>query len=691
MRRAASLVVCAAGGARRARRARPAGAAWRQRRRRRRRRPARLGRLRPARAGRRLDRRSPRSRPTAATSRSRPAPATSSPTTIPTRPASTAPAASSASTSQTRALEKVADGDLFAKKETKATNSCAAAPRTRRSAPTAATSPSPPPSRSSPADTNDNVDVYVRDMAIPIGSPGRLRPRLGSRRRRRRRRATGRRPFPSPGSEPGRRRLARGGDLRRRPEGRRSAPTRPPTCRRAPAADVPAGQVFLRDRDADTTTLVTAKRDPGTGAMTAEPAGGALGAALSADGTTVAWTGGNAAAQTRFLGGENQDPSFLYYLWRRVADGPPRRRGGSPASPTPTTRPVRRGRHHDLRPDLDRALLRAAHRPGVEPRRDRLPAAGAERRRLHRRLPDRRRAAPGGLHRSRARPLRHRHDARAQPQGGDGRADPRHGRQRPGDQPAARQHRDVGERALPGADHGAHQIHPAGAAAARRTAAGARPPRAVRGRPPGAHARTGDPLLLRRRHRRRRPERRHASPPTARASPSPRSPATSSSATPTRRTDAFVATRRPDPAGGPPRDGACGGGPARDDRSRPRRPADRRPGEVEGRRGDRPDGVGPGRRRRQGGGESARRRAAQAPHPGHGERPGARERPQQRAPRPAPGPPLPRRAARAARRSPVASLVTYVASRGGRRASASARVVFRQDAARKQPFARSEK
>ena len=26
--------------------------------------------------------------------------------------------------------------------------------------------------------------------------------------------------------------------------------------------------------------------------------------------------------QTRFLGGENADPSFFYYLWRRVADGP---------------------------------------------------------------------------------------------------------------------------------------------------------------------------------------------------------------------------------------------------------------------------------------------------------------------------------------------------------------------------------
>jgi len=55
--------------------------------------------------------------------------------------------------------------------------------------------------------------------------------------------------------------------------------------------------------------------------MTATPAGGAVGAALSADGTTVAWTGGNTAAQTRMLGGENPDPAFLYYLWRRIGDG----------------------------------------------------------------------------------------------------------------------------------------------------------------------------------------------------------------------------------------------------------------------------------------------------------------------------------------------------------------------------------
>jgi len=88
------------------------------------------------------------------------------------------------------------------------------------------------------------------------------------------------------------------------------------------AVDVPAGQLFLRDRAADTTTLVTATWDAEADEMTAQPAGGARGAALSADGTTVAWTGANAAVQTRFLGGENPEPTFFYYLWRRIADGP---------------------------------------------------------------------------------------------------------------------------------------------------------------------------------------------------------------------------------------------------------------------------------------------------------------------------------------------------------------------------------
>lgn len=88
-----------------------------------------------------------------------------------------------------------------------------------------------------------------------------------------------------------------------------------------PGIETGAGQIFVRDLAAQSTTLVSASRDAGGDQMTAQPAGGAIGAALSADGTTVAWTGNKAAAQTRFLGGENTDPSFFYYLWRRAPFG----------------------------------------------------------------------------------------------------------------------------------------------------------------------------------------------------------------------------------------------------------------------------------------------------------------------------------------------------------------------------------
>ncbi|MGA9314387.1 MAG: hypothetical protein WBV77_07145 [Solirubrobacteraceae bacterium] len=81
------------------------------------------------------------------------------------------------------------------------------------------------------------------------------------------------------------------------PEG--STPTTPP------------GQLFVRDLQNKTTTLVTSK-------MAGGPAGGAEGpATLSADGSTVAWVGDAAPSQTVFLPGEDLDESIPYYLWRR--------------------------------------------------------------------------------------------------------------------------------------------------------------------------------------------------------------------------------------------------------------------------------------------------------------------------------------------------------------------------------------
>ncbi|MGA9876996.1 MAG: hypothetical protein WBQ21_14430 [Solirubrobacteraceae bacterium] len=81
-------------------------------------------------------------------------------------------------------------------------------------------------------------------------------------------------------------------------------------------------QLFVRDLQEKTTTLVTRT-------MAGEkPAGGAEGpATLSADGSTVAWVGDKAPAQTVFLPGEDLDESIPYYLWQRwrEPDAPTRR------------------------------------------------------------------------------------------------------------------------------------------------------------------------------------------------------------------------------------------------------------------------------------------------------------------------------------------------------------------------------
>ncbi len=221
-----------------------------------------------------------------------------------------------------RTLEKVADGDLFAEEGAKESNEFlrlgASSPSISADGRYVAFATAEPGLVA--ADTNDNVDVYVRDMAVPIGSPGAY-DLVSARDGGDVPASYGPPAVPFPGSEPGAEVSrgvaisADGGKVAFRTE----APSDLPA---SVSADAPAGQILLRDRVTDTTTLVTAKRDPETGAMTGEPAGGALGAALSADGTAVAWTGGNAGAQTRFLGGENPASTFFYYLWRRVADGP---------------------------------------------------------------------------------------------------------------------------------------------------------------------------------------------------------------------------------------------------------------------------------------------------------------------------------------------------------------------------------
>ncbi|HUB99556.1 MAG TPA: hypothetical protein VMS11_07015 [Solirubrobacterales bacterium] len=107
-----------------------------------------------------------------------------------------------------------------------------------------------------------------------------------------------------------------------------------------PGVPTPAWQIVVRDLDDERTTLVSAERDPESGAMTEKPvAGGGMissgslealrGAALSADGSTVAWLGTHLPAQVPMSAAEAQtitqlDSTPMVYdepLWRRLAAG----------------------------------------------------------------------------------------------------------------------------------------------------------------------------------------------------------------------------------------------------------------------------------------------------------------------------------------------------------------------------------
>lgn len=225
---------------------------------------------------------------------------------------------------QTRALEKVADGSLFQESNNAFLRRGAFNPSISADGRYVAFSTA---QRLAPADTNENVDVYVRDMgaALPAGgvcSGAAPCPyQLVSARNGGEEPAHYEAPaLPSTGGNPGAstsRGVAISSDGQR-VVFRTEAPSDLPA---GATTDVPAGQIFVRDLATHSTTLVTAMRDANTEQMTEQPAGGAIGAAISADGTAVAWTGDNAVAQTRFLGGENTDPIFYYYLWRRAPFG----------------------------------------------------------------------------------------------------------------------------------------------------------------------------------------------------------------------------------------------------------------------------------------------------------------------------------------------------------------------------------
>jgi hypothetical protein len=175
-----------------------------------------------------------------------------------------------------------------------------------------------------PGDTNNNIDVYVRDMTVPLtldraesGAYELVSARDGTDA------AAAYQPQdpPQPGREIGSE-LTAGSAISA--DGRTVVfrTRRSSDLPARPTVDTPDGQVFVRRLDAERTFLVTRNRASGA------PAGGAAGpAGISADGSTVVWTGSNAPAQTELLFGENTDDTLPYYLWQRVSPtpGPTRR------------------------------------------------------------------------------------------------------------------------------------------------------------------------------------------------------------------------------------------------------------------------------------------------------------------------------------------------------------------------------
>ncbi len=157
-------------------------------------------------------------------------------------------------------------------------------------------------------DTDDRLDVYVRDLNVPIGQPGAftLVSALNG--------------TDTPAT------FAPGGLGAITPTlAAISADGRTVAFVTDTASDLPAGgagtsagQIFIRHLDTRQTEVVTLDTN-------GAPAGGAdvlRGVALSADGSTVVWNGQNTPAQTRFLTNEPAAPNFVELLWRRVADGP---------------------------------------------------------------------------------------------------------------------------------------------------------------------------------------------------------------------------------------------------------------------------------------------------------------------------------------------------------------------------------
>lgn len=191
-------------------------------------------------------------------------------------------------------------------------------------------------------DLNDNVDVYLRDMSVPL-RPDRAAAGayvLVSAKDGGDVPASYARPPDTPEPLPGQRNpgAETWGATAISADGRyvvfRTAEWRSDLPDRA-LPDVPPGQVLVRDVVARRTHLQTVTTRSGGATALGEPAGGAAPQlAISADGGTIAWVGANAPAQTRFVDGETLDPARRYYLLRRWREGAATRRITGVADPT---------------------------------------------------------------------------------------------------------------------------------------------------------------------------------------------------------------------------------------------------------------------------------------------------------------------------------------------------------------------
>ena len=194
---------------------------------------------------------------------------------------------------------------------------------------TAATCPSRPRDQLVAADINTRIDVYVRDMDEPIDSPAAFE--LVSARDGGDQPATyGGSLTAVTGAQVGR----RGGAERGRPQGRvRHAGAVGPARRRA-RHRLPPGQLFVRDLDAAHHDARDAQQGGRHAGRRGATSAGTL-ATISADGSTVAWTGQNAALQTRTAARRDRQPRPTT-CGAASRTGPPPPPAASPALRTST-------------------------------------------------------------------------------------------------------------------------------------------------------------------------------------------------------------------------------------------------------------------------------------------------------------------------------------------------------------------